>query len=142
MTDIGRPSEKQSFLRVLVVVALLLLGAPIGCYGVHRFSHPAPLGRNVARIERALDRAIPPGTQYDSVARFLEANSLPFGVCASSDRYCAADSLFAGGQTIIASQAGTQWMLIYTWRARIALFFDSTGMLRARRVDLTAETPL
>ena len=142
MNDTAGLSEKQKFGRALLVTALLLVGLPVGCFGVHHISHPAPLGRDVPQIERTLDRAIPLGTQFDSVSRFLEASSLPFGVCASTDMRCAGDSLFAGGPRIIASQAGTQWMLIYTWRAVVELYFDSTGVLRSRRVKLSAETPL
>jgi hypothetical protein len=142
LTDTAGPSERKNIGRALLAAALLLIGLPVGCFGVHRRSHPAPLGRDVAQIERNLDQVIPPGTQFDSVTRFLEGHSLPFGVCASTDAGCAADSLFAGGQTIFVSQAGTQWALLYTWRAVVELFFDSTGSLRSRRVKLSAETPL
>jgi hypothetical protein len=128
--------------RVPLLLALVVLVPPIACNAVFIATHPAPLGRDRDSILANVDRALPPGTSFDSAGRYFEG--LGLGV----DRYTAADAersfrgdtLLAGGPVLFVVQPATTRGL-YLWNGYVKLYFGADDRLVRRDADLIAVNP-
>jgi hypothetical protein len=112
-------------LRIALLIVGLALVSPAACFGVHRATHPAPLGRDIAETEALLARVLPVGTRLDSAKAYFDGIRIPTGL----------SSRGADGSTLIASQSGTKWFLGVTWRTVVAMSFDSAGALQRFHVE-------
>ena len=131
--------------RLGLTLVVLAVAPPLACTGVHRLTHPAPLGRSREAMLRHLDAALPPGTTIDSAARYLRRLGL------TVDRYSTAeasravfgrsDTLWAHGPVLEGVQPAIDrgWDV---WNGYFVLYFTPHGTLAHRDAHLVAVSPL